>query len=160
MGGEQNRAMLEQLRELPVDEAVRSLAAALDTGSARHLPPSRCSACSQGTPPSEDVLGAPGVRERLLAMLKRARRAGQPRPGPRTSSATPSRSGASRSRRSTPRRCFLYGGEDATVGRQHGEWYAARLPDSRLKKVVPGRGHLSPVSEWERVLAFLLPEPA
>jgi pimeloyl-ACP methyl ester carboxylesterase len=55
-----------------------------------------------------------------------------------------------------PPALLLYGAEDAVAGRRHAEWYAARLPDSRLE-VVPGRGHLLAIPEWDRVLGFLLP---
>jgi len=156
--GEQNRAMLEQLRELPVDEAVRSLAAALDAAFGSSPGPEALLRVLGGDAADVSVLEAPGVRDRLLAMLERAVAQGNLGQAADIVGYTLQEWGFAVETVDAPA-LLLYGGEDATVGRQHGEWYAARLPDSRLE-VVPGRGHLLAVSEWERVLAFLLPEPA
>ncbi|QHF25547.1 alpha/beta fold hydrolase [Rathayibacter sp. VKM Ac-2804] len=156
--GEQNRAMLEQLRELPLDEAVRSLAAALDTAFGPSPSPESLLGVLGGDAADADVLEAPGVRERILAMLERAVAQGNLGQAADIVGYTLQEWGFAVETVDAPA-LLLYGADDAAVGRLHGEWYAARLPDSRLE-VVPGRGHLLAVSEWERVLAFLLPGPA
>ncbi|NQX04903.1 alpha/beta hydrolase [Rathayibacter sp. VKM Ac-2856] len=156
--GEQNRTMLEQLRGLPLDEAVRSLTAALDGAFGSAPAPEALLGMLGADEADAAVLEAPGVRERLLAVLERAAAQGNVGQAADILGYTLQEWGFAVESVDAPA-LLLYGAEDAAVGRLHGEWYAARLPDSRLE-VVPGRGHLLAVSEWDRVLSFLLPEPA
>jgi hypothetical protein len=43
-----------------------------------------------------------------------------------------------------------YGGAD-WIGPEHGRWYADRLADSQLN-ILPGAGHLRPLTNWRAIL--------
>lgn len=153
--GEQNRAELARLAALPLDEAVRSLARTLEAAF--------------GTVPGVDallgmlglgdadaaVLEAAGVRERLSRMLERAVAQGTVGLAADLVGYGVQDWGFAVESAASPA-LLLYGAEDAVAGRLHAEWYAARLPDSRLDVIV-GRGHLLAIPEWNRVLDFLVP---
>lgn len=49
----------------------------------------------------------------------------------------------------------LWYGDADPIGRQHGEWYASRLPGAGLT-VLAGSGHLLPVAHWDRILEAAL----
>ncbi|QHC65639.1 alpha/beta fold hydrolase [Rathayibacter sp. VKM Ac-2759] len=153
--GDDNRAMLEAWRERPLAEAVRSLAAMLDGAFGPAPDPAAMLGMLGASEADAPVLEAPGVRDRLLRMLERAAAQGNLGSAADIVGYTLQEWGFAVEGVSSPA-LLLYGAEDAVVGRTHGEWYAARLPDSRLE-VVPDRGHLLAVSEWSRVLDFLLP---
>ncbi|MBF4463190.1 MULTISPECIES: alpha/beta fold hydrolase [unclassified Rathayibacter] len=152
--GEDNRAMLERLRAEPLDAAVRSLSLILE-GAFGPAPDAATMLGMLGASEVDaPVLDAPGVRERLERMLQRAAAQGTVGMAADIVGYMLQGWGFAVEGVASPT-LLLYGAEDAVVGCVHGEWYAARLPDSRLE-VVPGRGHLLAVSEWDRVLSFLL----
>ncbi|SMH43884.1 Pimeloyl-ACP methyl ester carboxylesterase [Rathayibacter oskolensis] len=153
--GDDNRAMLEPLRELPLDAAVRSLTATLDGAFGSAPDPAAMLGMLGASDVDAAVLEAPGVRDRLLRMLERAAAQGNVGSAANIIGYSIQEWGFAVEGVASPA-LLLYGAEDALVGRAHADWYAARLPDSRLE-LVPDRGHLVAVSEWSRVLDFLLP---
>ncbi|MWV48836.1 alpha/beta fold hydrolase [Rathayibacter sp. VKM Ac-2803] len=156
--GDDNRAMLEAWRDLPLAEAVRRLTATLDGAFGPAPDPAAMLGMLGASEADASVLELPGVRDRLLRMLERAAAQGNLGSAADIVGYTLQEWGFAVEGVPSPA-LLLYGAEDAVVGRVHGEWYAARLLDSRLE-VVPDRGHLVAVSEWGRVLDFLLPGSA
>ncbi|MCM6764336.1 alpha/beta hydrolase [Rathayibacter sp. ZW T2_19] len=153
--GDENRAMLESLRALPVVDAVQTLRAALEQAFGPAPSPGALLGMLGASEADAPLLESPGVRDRLLRMLERAAAQGATGMAADIIGYTLLDWGFAVDAVASPA-LLLYGAEDAEVGRLHGEWYAARLADSRLEEV-PGRGHLLAVSEWDRVLSFLLP---
>jgi pimeloyl-ACP methyl ester carboxylesterase len=45
----------------------------------------------------------------------------------------------------------LWYGDADWIGPAHGRWYADRLADSQLN-IVPGAGHLLPLTNWRAIL--------
>lgn len=153
--GDDNRRMLSALHGIPLDEAVAALVAALDDAFGPSPDATALLGMLGASEVDAPVLEAPGVRDRLLRMLERAGAQGNLGAAADIVGYSVQEWGFAVEGVDAPA-LLLYGAEDAVVGRTHGEWYAARLPDSRLE-VVPERGHLLAVPEWERVLSFLLP---
>ncbi|PPF66469.1 alpha/beta hydrolase [Rathayibacter tritici] len=153
--GEENRVELARLAALPLDEAVRSLTRTLEAafGSAPGVD-TLVGMLASGNADAA-VLETPGVRARLGRMLERAVAQGALGIAADLVGYGVQDWGFAVEAAASPA-LLLYGAEDAVAGRLHAEWYAARLPDSRLE-VVPGRGHLLAIPEWDRVLGFLLP---
>jgi pimeloyl-ACP methyl ester carboxylesterase len=48
-------------------------------------------------------------------------------------------------------RARLWYGDADWIGPEHGRWYADRLPDAQLN-IVPGAGHLLPLTNWRAIL--------
>ncbi|KQQ08556.1 alpha/beta fold hydrolase [Rathayibacter sp. Leaf296] len=153
--GDDNRAMLESLRALAPADAVRALGTMLGEAFGPDPDPAALLGMLGTAGADAPLLEAPGVRDRLLRMLERAAAQGTTGMAADIVGYTLLDWGFAVDQVASPA-LLLYGAEDPEVGRVHGEWYAARLADSRLE-VVPGRGHLLAVSEWDRVLSFLLP---
>ncbi|MWV29605.1 alpha/beta fold hydrolase [Rathayibacter iranicus] len=152
--GDENRAVFEALAALPLAEAVRSLSASLDAAIGIAPGPDALLGMLGAAEADTSVLEAPGVRKRLDRMLERAVAQGTLGVAADLIGYGVQEWGFAVEDVVSPT-LLLYGAEDAVVGRRHAEWYAGRLPDSRLD-FVPDRGHLLALSEWERVLTFLL----
>jgi pimeloyl-ACP methyl ester carboxylesterase len=153
--GDENRAALGRLGELPLDSAVRSLAATLGGAFGASPAPEALLGMLGATDADAPVFETPGARDRLLRMLERAAAQGNLGQAADIIGYTVQEWGFAVEGVDAPA-LLLYGAEDHVVTRAHGDWYAARLPDSRLE-IVPERGHLLAISEWDRVLSFLLP---
>ncbi|PPF29752.1 alpha/beta hydrolase [Rathayibacter sp. AY1F7] len=153
--GDENRAELARLADLPLDEAVRALTRTLEGAFGPTPAPDALFGMLGSGDADTAVLEAPGVRERLSRMLERAVAQGALGMAADLIGYGVQEWGFA-VESAEPPALLLYGAEDAVAGRRHAEWYAARLPDSRLE-VVPGRGHLLAIPEWDRVLGFLLP---
>jgi pimeloyl-ACP methyl ester carboxylesterase len=153
--GDENRAELARLADLPLDEAVRSLTRTLEGAFGQTPAPDALLGMLGSGDADTAVLETPGVRERLSRMLERAVAQGALGMAADLIGYGVQEWGFA-VESAEPPALLLYGAEDAVAGRRHAEWYAARLPDSRLE-VVPGRGHLLAIPEWDRVLGFLLP---
>lgn len=153
--GSDNRVAYDALAGLPPGEAVRSLTTTLDAafGGAPELD-ALLGMLSTGEADAS-VLDTPGTRERLERMLERSVEQGTLGLAADLVGYGVQEWGFAVEAVASPA-LLLYGAEDALIGRRHAEWYAERLPDSRLE-LVPGRGHLLVVPEWRRVLDFLLP---
>lgn len=152
---EENRAALEALAALPLAEAVRSLSASLEAALGAAPSPEALLGMLGAGETNTSILDAPGVRGRLDRMLERAVAQGTLGMAADLIGYGVQEWGFAVEDVVSPT-LLLYGAEDVVVGRRHAEWYATRLPDSRLE-FVPGRGHLLAIPEWERVLTFLLP---
>ncbi|PPF36354.1 alpha/beta hydrolase [Rathayibacter sp. AY1A3] len=153
--GDENRAELARLATLPLDEAVRSLTRTLEGAFGPTPAPDALLGMLGSGDADTAVVETPGVRERLSRMLERAVAQGALGMAADLIGYGVQEWGFA-VESAEPPALLLYGAEDAVAGRRHAEWYAARLPDSRLE-VVPGRGHLLAIPEWDRVLGFLLP---
>ena len=46
----------------------------------------------------------------------------------------------------------LWYGDADWIGPEHGRWYADRLEEAQLR-IIPGAGHLLPLSSWRAILA-------
>jgi pimeloyl-ACP methyl ester carboxylesterase len=104
-------------------------------------------------PADEALLELPGVRDRLTEMLHEAFRQGT------RGLAADMVSFNLRDWDFDPaavraRTLLLYGANDPILGREHGDWYAGRIPDSRVE-IVPDAGQLAIVPAWDHVLKFL-----
>jgi pimeloyl-ACP methyl ester carboxylesterase len=148
---EGHREVLHQLRGRPA-EAVGTLAGMF--GAA--LPPSGAAAVPMvaGGAADDALLERDaGLRARLAGMLDEALRGGAAGIATDLTAANVPPSGFDPASVRVPVHLW-YGEDDPGVTPAHGEHFAATLPDARLV-VVPGAGHLVPVTEWEQVLAAL-----
>jgi pimeloyl-ACP methyl ester carboxylesterase len=104
-------------------------------------------------PADADVRSRPGVTDRLTAMMREGARQGaigmasdivagsRGEPLPLSDVHVP---------------VHLWYGDADWVGAEHGRWYAERLGDSQLT-VVPGAGHLLPLTTWRAILDAVVP---
>jgi pimeloyl-ACP methyl ester carboxylesterase len=148
---EGHREVLHQLRGRPA-EAVGTLAGMFEAA----LPPSGAAAVPMvaGGAADDALLERDaGLRARLAGMLDEALRGGAAGIATDLTAANVPPSGFDPASVRVPVHLW-YGEDDPGVTPAHGEHFAATLPDARLV-VVPGAGHLVPVTEWEQVLAAL-----
>jgi pimeloyl-ACP methyl ester carboxylesterase len=148
---EEHRQPLHALRARPGD-AAGALAAML--GDA--LPPDGASAVPMvAAGEADEALLArdAGVRDRLATMLDEALRCGAAGVAADLTAANvpPADFDPAAVR---ARVTLHYGADDPLATPAHGEWFASVLPSARLV-VVPGAGHLLPLTEWGAVLAAL-----
>jgi pimeloyl-ACP methyl ester carboxylesterase len=97
------------------------------------------------------ALEEPGVRSRLIAMLRAAFTqgpAGLAADCRRASDFTPAQVSA--------KTLLLYGAQDPLAGPRHGKWWQPRLPDARYEQI-PRAGHLVIMQTWRRALSHLAP---
>lgn len=151
--GAENNAMIEPLRQLPVAEAVTSLAATFERFVGARPEPDALMGFVGATDVDAAVLDEPGVRDRLRRMLERSAAQGTTGMAADIVGYTVLDWGFDVAAVASPT-LLLYGAADAVVTSAHAEWYAAALPDARIE-IVPERGHLVVVPAWERALAFL-----
>ncbi|MGH8824552.1 MAG: alpha/beta fold hydrolase [Jiangellaceae bacterium] len=108
-----------------------------------------------GGPADESALADPARRDRLVAMLAEAFRAGSEGAAADvvTLNVVPDdvelRGIAEAVRAPTS---LFYGDADAVAGPEHGRWWEQTVPDSRLH-IVPGAAHLVALTAWRDVLA-------
>lgn len=145
-------AMIDQLRGLPEPDARAALDGAFGqmlehtTGDAR---------LAHVMDPEADAvpLAAPGVTDRLRAMLDAALRQGGAGMAADVGGYTLAPWGFDPA--DVRAEVLLgYGAADAAVGPDHGRWWAEALPTARLE-VLPDVGHLLVVPFWEHALAHL-----
>ncbi len=147
--GEENRAMVEQLRP-DIDGAVGVLTEML--GSSGVDPAAAVELLGVG-PGDETVIARPGVRAGLEAMLGEAYRQGAVGLAADLAAYTLRPWGFDPRAIGVPVRCW-YGAADALVPSPHGQWWVDQVPDGSLE-VVADRGHLLPQALWPEVLGWL-----
>lgn len=151
--GEDNRAMLEPLRELPVAEAVTSLAGTFERYVGLAPAPEVLMGFVGVTEVDESVLEIAGVRERLLAMLERSTEQGTTGMAADIVGYSILDWGFDPALITAPV-LLLAGAGDELVGEEHSAWYASVVPGS-VVEVVPDAGHLVVVPAWRIALDFL-----
>jgi pimeloyl-ACP methyl ester carboxylesterase len=148
------KAGLEKLRGLPPEQVHEILGEQLAGLLAAGDPESALAMISAGGP-DEPVLGLPGVRHRLGAML-----AASLRQGP-TGLASDIAGYSLRPWGFDPgqvkaKTLLVYGARDPATGPRHGKWYQQHLPQARYEQA-PDAGHLVVIPLWPRVLSHLAP---
>jgi len=150
--GDDNRAMLESWRGMPLSSAVDSLKATFDgfAGAA----PSGESQLPQLANPEVDGDVLVTARDRLVGMLDDAMLQGNVGVATDIVSYTLMDLGFDPVH-VAQRTLLLYGAKDP-IGNAHASWYRSHLVDARVE-MVPDRGHLLIVPLWDRVLSHLAP---
>lgn len=150
--GDENRAMIDALRGLPVADADTQLTAVFE-GMLAAAGDEVLMGLAGVDDADARVLTAP-VRERLRAMLDSAIAQGASGLVADLGGYTLADWGF------TPAQVaadvlLVYGADDQRVPPAHGEWYREQLPSAELE-LWPGAGHLVVVPAWQRVLSHLV----
>lgn len=153
------QAEAERLGQLPAGEAQRELSDML-----RGQLDAVRAAESEGDVPAElvgagtvdeEVLGRPGVRDRLGRSLRDAYRQGAGGVAADILSYTARPWGFDPAE--VRAKTLIVGGQaDPIAGNAHAAWYRRAVPGARME-MVPGAGHLVIVPAWGRVLSHLAP---
>ena len=152
---DEQQAGLEALRGKPPAEVHAVLGAMLQAMVPADPASDDALAMIGARPEDAEILGRPGMRERLATMLEAAFAQGAVgmtqdiagyclRPWGFDLSDVAAKT------------LLVYGSADPIAGSRHGTWYQRQLPDARLE-MAPGAGHLVVVPQWSRILAHLAP---
>lgn len=147
--GDENRAMIDELRGLPASDAVARLAAVFEP----MLAGDDVLMALAGVTDADAGVLTPPVRERLRGMLAAATAQGAAGMVGDLAGYTLADWGFTPSQVAADV-LLAYGADDDRVPPAHGEWYRAHLPSAGLE-LWPSVGHLVVVPAWKRVLAHL-----